>query len=451
MTIRTFLLGGAAALAVATASAPAHAIKINLNFNAGAGLDPELAAQAEAGFMTAASYWEAHFTDPITINLDVGFESLSPGVIGQTGSNSATVDYAIIRDAMKADSKSRRDASATANLVEDDSLSFFTNTLGTLEDGPGLSFDSAGNSVFSAVDNFLLDVNTANLKALGFGGLDGVVDGSVTFNSDFKFDFDQSDGIDGDAFDFIGVAAHEIGHALGFVSGVDFVDQFTGSGPTAEFIRDVVEDPANADFFRALLGLPDDAVITRDILADVNIFELVNAVFAVEPDFNAVFSPLDLFRFSDLSFDDDGNFLGYDFTTHLGIDGPLTFDDFDLALTNRTDIPYFSIDGGKTQLAPFSSGSFNGGFEFRFDDGTVIDLRGNQASHLIEVFGVISPFGLMDPTAGLGELLDLSEIDLIALDVVGFDIPVPATALFLGGGLLGFGAIRRRREKARTA
>lgn len=444
--MRALLLGGVAALAVAVASSPAHAIKINLNFNAGAGLDAETAAKAKAGFEAAANFWEARYTDPITINLDVGFQSLSPGVIGQTGSSSAAVNYSIIRDALKDDSKSRRDKSATANLVEDDSLSFFTNTLGTFEDGPGLSFDSADNSSFSLVDNFLLDVNTANLKALGFTGLESVVDGSVTFNSDFLFDFDRSDGIDADAFDFVGVAAHEIGHALGFVSGVDFVDQFTGAGPTAEFIRDVIEDPINADFFRALLGLPDDAVITRDILADVNIFELVNAVFDVAPTFNAVFSPLDLFRFSDLSFDDDGNFLGFDFTTHLGIDGPLSFDDFDLALTNRTDIPYFSIDGGKTQLAPFSSGSFNGGFEFRFPNGDIINLGGNQASHLIEVFGVISPFGIMDPTAGRGELLNLSEIDLIAFDVIGYDIPLPATALLLGGGLLGFGAMRRRRE-----
>lgn len=448
--MKTLLLGSVAALAIAVAS-PAHAIKINLNFNAGAGLDAETAAQAEAGFKAAASFWEAHFTDPITINLDVGFQSLSPGVIGQTGSSSAAVNYATIRDALKADSKSRRDKSATDNLVEDDSLSFFTNTLGTLEDGPGLSFDSADNSVFSLVDNFALDVNTANLKALGFGGLDGVVDGSVTFNSDFTFDFDRSDGIDADAFDFVGVAAHEIGHALGFVSGVDFVDVFTGAGPTAEFIRDVVEDPVNANFFRALLGLPDGTPITRDILANVNIFELVNAVFNVDPTFNAVFSPLDLFRFSDLSFDQDGNFLGFDFTTHLGIDGPLSFDDFDLGLANRTDIPYFSIDGGKTQLAPFSSGNFNGGFQFRFPNGDIIDLGGNQASHLIEVFGVISPFGIMDPTAGRGELLDLTEIDLIALDVIGFDIPLPATALLLGGGLLGFGAMRRRRERKQTA
>ena len=33
--------------------------------------------------------------------------------------------------------------------------------------------------------------------------------------------------------DFVGVATHEIGHALGFVSGVDIVDLTSGVGPFA--------------------------------------------------------------------------------------------------------------------------------------------------------------------------------------------------------------------------
>src|SRR5436190_2229433 len=40
----------------------------------------------------------------------------------------------------------------------------------------------------------------------------------IAFNSNFTFDFDPSDGIDGNAIDFDAVATHEIGHALGFNS-----------------------------------------------------------------------------------------------------------------------------------------------------------------------------------------------------------------------------------------
>ena len=71
----------------------------------------------------------------------------------------------------------------------------------------------------------------ANMKALGFTGLDaefGVSDGTIEFNSDFLFDFDNSDGVEG--VDFETVAAHEIGHTLGFISTVDAVDGFLAGG-----------------------------------------------------------------------------------------------------------------------------------------------------------------------------------------------------------------------------
>jgi len=48
----------------------------------------------------------------------------------------------------------------------------------------------------------------------------------MTFNSEFNFDYDSSDGITAGYYDFETVALHEIGHVLGFVSVVDAIDYF---------------------------------------------------------------------------------------------------------------------------------------------------------------------------------------------------------------------------------
>jgi hypothetical protein len=43
---------------------------------------------------------------------------------------------------------------------------------------------------------------------------------AIGFNSKFRFDFDLSDGIDSDKWDFEAMALHEMGHALGLISSV---------------------------------------------------------------------------------------------------------------------------------------------------------------------------------------------------------------------------------------
>jgi hypothetical protein len=74
-------------------------------------------------------------------------------------------------------------------------------------------------------NNQWIDLTNGNAKALGLLSPHNTAsDGTIVFNSAFSFDFDRSNGIDAGKIDFIGAAIHEIGHALGFISGVNVLD-----------------------------------------------------------------------------------------------------------------------------------------------------------------------------------------------------------------------------------
>lgn len=181
--------------------------------------------QARAAFERAAAIWSALLNDPITIRLDVQFSALGPNILGSTGSTTNTVAYNTVRQALIADATSTFDQAAVASLAPGP-LTFVSNeppAAGAI-DARTRFLDN--NNTF---DNNNLNVNTAQMKALGLtpvyaAGNTTQRDGSISFSTLFTWDFDPTDGIDAGAIDFVGVAVHEIGHALGFRSGVDTAD-----------------------------------------------------------------------------------------------------------------------------------------------------------------------------------------------------------------------------------
>lgn len=166
-----------------------------------------MTAPALAAFNRAAAQWQARIADPITVNITASMAALGPGILGSTSNVLLQDDYTTVRNQVVADAADEADDAIVGFLPIDTQFSVY------LPAGFGLN----GN-VFSS---------KAEFKAIGYTGLDGAFganDGTITFSTGFSFDFDNSDGVTAGTIDFETVAAHEIGHILGFVSAEDNID-----------------------------------------------------------------------------------------------------------------------------------------------------------------------------------------------------------------------------------
>lgn len=206
---------------------------------------PGMSAQSLAGFQAAANRWQSVLHDDVTVNLNINFSTLGAGILGSTGSTRGTLSYAGFREALIDDAWGATDNQAVAGLQSAACLNVFMN--GTSGNPAGSGSGSTFLDNDCDANNKTVRLTWANARALGLTAAhDNTVDGSVAFSDAFTWDFDPSDGINGDAFDFIGVATHEIGHALGFVSGVDTLDG-NRSGAFADSVFTYI---APADLFR---------------------------------------------------------------------------------------------------------------------------------------------------------------------------------------------------------
>ena len=314
------------------------------DFNSGTQFDftyaPGTSAEQILGFEMAGEVWSSLLADDVTVRIHVESTSELPDeVVGaalpgkKRKEKYDKVKEALAEEALAENAASTDDVLAFNNLPNDDKeFSILVN---------GQELDD--------VKDFRL--TNANAKSLGLlddkaDELDGyILVNDLSGNSSVGWDYDalRSSSASGNDMDFLSVAMHEIGHVLGFVSGIDDNDWLN-------VLTESVEEEEELDDFK----------------------------FA---------SILDLYRYSDSS-PEPG--------------------EIDLSVGGN---PYFSIDGGNTSLGNFANGEYT---QFGGD--------GYQASHWQQ----FSNQGIMNPILPQGQRRDISDLDLTAFDVIGWDINTAA-------------------------
>ncbi|MEG3641249.1 NF038122 family metalloprotease [Magnetococcus sp. PR-3] len=182
---------------------PVRALTFDINYTS-------YTAEQQAAFIRGYTQWTDIITDNVTVIIDTSFASLGGSTLGAASSTYYTVDFDTVRGWMVADAADESDEAITTYLPDSSSINVTTDPDGT------------------TVNTSLMKVYKANMRGLGITsgyGIDWTAsDATIQYSSDYSWDYDNSDGVTAGSYDFETVVAHEIGHALGFASGVDTAD-----------------------------------------------------------------------------------------------------------------------------------------------------------------------------------------------------------------------------------
>jgi hypothetical protein len=314
---------------------PAAAIQFRFTYA------PNTTFEQMVGFEMAGRIWSNYLTDDVTINIHVEMANgLPSNVVGGALTGwQAREKYEDFVEALYDDRSSANDDNAF-------------NSLAMKRDGKKFNALVNGTQI---KDLEKINLTNANAKALGLLEEDEqALDGYIVLNdlanqsTSWNYGFTNA-SVATDQLDFLSVATHEIGHILGFASGID--------------------DPGW-----------------------LNVINEMNDGKKIDKKKAEYFAPLDQFRYSSQSAD-----------TFNIADGQMGLPDLSVGGTK-----YFSLDRGRTSLGEMSTG-----------ESIALGGDGEQASHWKHQNNSI---GIMAPLLHAGVRPNLSALDILAFDVIGWDV-----------------------------
>ncbi len=189
---------------------------INFNF-----ITTGMSSEATAALNLAGSSWSTKLLDPVTINIAINMTNLNNArVIGNASSQDLYSSYSELGNALVSDASNEANDAIVNYLPTANQFSTYLPT----------GITNTGYLMATKADFKALSDSTTYASFLD--SQFGINDGTINFNSGFAFDYDASNGITAGTMDFETVAAHEIGHILGFVSIVDEIDSMLKKNQT---------------------------------------------------------------------------------------------------------------------------------------------------------------------------------------------------------------------------
>ncbi|MEO1348073.1 MAG: NF038122 family metalloprotease [Cyanobacteria bacterium J06635_15] len=183
--------------------------------------DPGVSLEQRIGFELAAAIWSTFLTDDVTINLQISaVTNLGDGqAVGGAIPIFHGQNYGVFQAYVAQDGTSEEDNQANQILQDGNTVDVVVD--GELIDGnTEIMLTSAQAKALGMTDAFVLeDGSTWDRNLIAPNALDGYI--LINNSYDWSYDFTrESDALAG-TLDFLTMALHEIGHALGFVSGLD--------------------------------------------------------------------------------------------------------------------------------------------------------------------------------------------------------------------------------------